>query len=377
MIVEPIPPVIDFEAILSPISEENPSGESMRYSGLYDEISEARRADRDDAQGAWKTELKVADFHKVIELAKPTLERETKDLQIAVWLSEALVKQHNFAGLRDSLKMVSGLQENFWDTMFPEIDEGDQEGRANAISWLDTQCAFALKEIPITQVEGYNHFNFEDSLRFEIPADIESLGSDDREKYRALQKQAEAEKRVTGEMWRKAKANSRRAFYEEISFTIEECWAGYSELNRVIEEKFDRNQAPGLNELKKGLDAVQLVIAKLLEEKRAEEPDEIEEIEETVQGDGETATEGNKGGVLTAGGSIQNRRDALKRLADLSDFFYKTEPHSPISYLIRRAVKWGEMPLEQLLMDVIKDDSVIADLRQILGFNTNLSDSSE
>ena len=208
-------------------------------------------------------------------------------------------------------------------------------------------------------------------------ADIESLGSDDREKYRALQKQAETENRTTGESWRKAKAGSRRAFYEEISFTIAECWAGYNELNRVIEEKFDRNQAPGLNDLKKSLDSIQLVVAKLLEEKRAEEPDEINEIEEAGQGEGESSAEGTKGGTSTASGSIQNRRDALKRLADLSDYFYKTEPHSPISYLIRRAVKWGEMPLDQLLMDVIKDDSVIADLRQILGFNTNLSDSSE
>ena len=41
------PPVIDLEAIMQPISEENPSGESLRYSGLYDEITEARRADED------------------------------------------------------------------------------------------------------------------------------------------------------------------------------------------------------------------------------------------------------------------------------------------------------------------------------------------
>ena len=53
--------------------------------------------------------------------------------------------------------------------MFPEIDEGDQEGRANAISWIDAQAAFAAKEIPITQIDGYSYFNFEDSLRFDIP----------------------------------------------------------------------------------------------------------------------------------------------------------------------------------------------------------------
>ena len=378
MTVEPTPPVIDLEKILSPISEENPSGENMRYSGLYDEINEARRADEDLELGAWKTELKVADFRKVIELAAPALEKETKDLQIAVWFSEALVKEYGFAGLRDALKMVSSLQADFWETLFPEIDEGDEEGRANAISWMDTQTAFAAKEAAITQGDGYNFFNFQDSKRFDFPDNINVLPSADQERFQKLQAQAEEENRVTGELWRRAKSNSRRAFYEEISLLIEECWTEYAELNRVIEEKFDRNQAPGLNELKKSLDEIQTAVTKLLEEKRVEEPDEIDEVEETEGVDGETvAANGSKGGVSTVGGTIQNRRDALKRLSDLSDFFHKTEPHSPISYLIRRAVTWGEMPLEQLLMDVIKDESVISELRQTLGFNTSLFDPSE
>lgn len=376
MTVEPVPPVIDLEAILTPISEENSSGESMRYSGLYDEINEARRADDDVAQGAWKTELKVADFRKVIELAEPALIKDTKDLQIAVWFSEALVKENGFAGLRDSLKMVGGLQDKFWDTMFPEVDEGDEEGRANAISWMDTQTAFAIKEFAITQGDAYNFFNYEDSKRFDFPDNIDVLPAADQERFQKLRVQADEEKRVTGELWRKSNALSRRAFYEEIALTIEECWTEYTELNRVIEEKFDRNQAPGLNDLKKSLDEIQTIVNKLLEEKRAEEPDEIEEVEEIGE-DGEVISTSGTAGVSTVSGAIQNRKDALKRLSDLAVFFSKTEPHSPISHLIRRAVTWGEMPFEQLIMDVIKDESVISELRQTLGFNTSLSVDSE
>ncbi|MGI8641076.1 MAG: type VI secretion system protein TssA [Pyrinomonadaceae bacterium] len=378
MTVEPKPPVIDLEAILSPISEENPSGMSLRYSGLYDEIFEARRADKNDAQGQWKVELKVADFRKVINLAAPALEKESKDLQIAVWLSEALVKEYGFVGLRDSLKMVSGLQEKFWETMFPEIDEGDQEGRANAISWMDTQTAFAAKEVPITQGNGYGFFNFEDSKRFDIPDNFDTLDSADQDRYRALQVQAENEKRVTGNLWRKAKSDSRRVFYEEVSLVIEECWTEYNELNRIIEEKFERNQMPGLSSLKQSLDDVQTQVKKLLEEKRVEEPDEIDESAEIEETGGEVNSAGGTGvAVSSIGGTIQNRKDALKRLSDLAEFFRRTEPHSPISYLVQRAVKWGDMPLEGWLQDVIKDEAVIVELRQMLGINTNLSDSSE
>jgi len=41
--IEPKPAVINLEAILTPISEDKPSGEYMRYSGIYDEISDARQ----------------------------------------------------------------------------------------------------------------------------------------------------------------------------------------------------------------------------------------------------------------------------------------------------------------------------------------------
>ena len=349
------------------------------YSGLYDEINEARRADKNDVQGAWKTDLKAADFRRVIELAQSALEKETKDLQIAVWFSEALVKEHGFAGLRDSLKMVSGLQDKFWETLFPEIDDDDQEGRANAISWMDTQTAFAIKEATITQGDGYSFFDFEDSKRFDIPENIETLSSADQEIYQKLRAQAETEKKATSDLWRKAKSESRRAFYEELSLIVEECWTEYAELNRVIEEKFDRNQAPGLGKLKKSLEDVQTQVKKLLEEKRLEEPDEIEErIDEEESVENEASSTDKSGiAVSSAGGTIQNRKDALRRLSDLAEFFQKTEPHSPVSYLVQRAVKWGNMPLETWLQDVIKDESILSQLRQTLGFNTNIPDSPE
>jgi type VI secretion system protein ImpA len=376
--IESKPAVIDFDALLVAISEDKPSGEYLRYSGIYDEISEARRADDILAQGEWQTDLKVADFRKVIELASATLEKETKDLQISAWLSEALIEQHGFVGLRDSLQLISKLQENFWETLHPEIDEGDMEGRANAISWMENQASFAIKKAKITGYNGYSFLNFEDSKKFDIPDNIEMLDTAEQQKFNELKAQAEKENRVTANKWRAEMANTRRAACEEINFLIEECWVAHSELNRVIEEKFDLNQAPSLNNLKKSLDEIHSLVKKILEEKRLEEPDE----EDPATEEGEVTEEGGVvvkvAGVATASGAIQSRQDALKRLKDIAEYFRKAEPHSPISYLVQRAVKWGEMPLEAWLQDVIKDENVIWALRQTLGFNTGLpSESSE
>ena len=63
----------------------------------------------------------------------------------------------------------------------------------------------------------------------------------------------------------------------------------------------------------------------------------------------------------------QNRADALHRLAAVADYFRRTEPHSPVAYLVQRAVRWGEMPLEEWLRDVIPNEDVLARVHETLG----------
>jgi len=372
------PPVIDLEALLQPFSEENPSGEYLRYSGIYDQIAEARRADDNQNQGDWKFESKVSDFRQVINLAVPALTSQTKDLQICVWLAEALTKEHGFAGLRDSLKLIAGLQNAFWETLYPEIDDGDMEGRANAISWMESRpFTLVIKGVKITSGEGYSFLDWEDSKLFNIPENMDTLPSADQERYRELQAQADRERRVTSDLWRKAKSATRRAFCEEVNYAVQECWVEFNELNRVIEEKFDRNQMPGLSSLKKALEDIHLQVKMLLDEKRLEEPDEKDSVieGEVLQSDGSLVV-GTQISVAASNGVIQTRPDALKRLSEIANFFQKTEPHSPVSYLVSRAVKWGNMPLESWLQDVIKDETVLSNLRETLGFNTDNDDST-
>jgi type VI secretion system protein ImpA len=233
------PQVVDLEALLQPISEESPSGESLRYSGVYDQIAEARRADDVLNRGDWQTELKTADYRAVVDLAIPALTARTKDLQIGVWLAEALMKQYGFVGLRDSLQLLVGLHEKFWETVHPEIDEGDMDGRANAISWFDTNGSLVVKEGKITGYEGYSFLDWEDSKVFDIPENLDTYSTEDQVRYNQLKAQAEKEQRVTADMWRKEKAATRRAFCEQVNFTIEECWTALNDLNRVIEEKYE------------------------------------------------------------------------------------------------------------------------------------------
>src|SRR4029079_17238246 len=132
-----------------------------------------------------------------------------------------------------------GLQARFWDTLHPEIDDGDMESRANAIAWYDTQLSLAVKTVPFTGFAGYSYLDWEDSKTFDIPeAGLDALPEADRLRFKDLATRAERERRGTAELWRKEKAQTRRAPMEEVNFVVEECWVAFSDLNKVIEEKF-------------------------------------------------------------------------------------------------------------------------------------------
>src|SRR4030095_13344954 len=115
----------------------------------------------------------------------------------------------------------------------------------------------------------------------------------------------------------------------------------------------------------------------LVEEKRTAEPDAVN----TQQDEGirsmaqEYQREGVSGHMATAG-PIRSRLEALKRLGEVAEFFLNTEPHSPVSYLAQRAIRWGQMPLDAWLGEVIKNGTALDNLRETLGLKKDSESGS-
>ena len=65
----------DMDAILAPIPGDNPSGEDMRYSAVYEQIKDARRADDLLDQGAWQRDVKKSDWDMVIKVSSEALQK--------------------------------------------------------------------------------------------------------------------------------------------------------------------------------------------------------------------------------------------------------------------------------------------------------------
>lgn len=66
-------------------------------------------------------------------------------------------------------------------------------------------------------------------------------------------------------------------------------------------------------------------------------------------------------------GAITNRKLAFERLKEVADYLRRTEPHSPVAYLVQRAIKWGDMPLETVLAELVKNNDVRRQVYETLG----------
>ncbi|MCG9770720.1 type VI secretion system ImpA family N-terminal domain-containing protein [Pseudoalteromonas piscicida] len=69
------------------------------------------------------------------------------------------------------------------------------------------------------------------------------------------------------------------------------------------------------------------------------------------------------------------REHALEDLNKIAVFFKKTEPHSPIPYLLARAIRWGNMSFSDLMGELIaKDSPALAEISKLTGVDNDLGE---
>ena len=135
--------------LLNPIAGDNPCGVNLRYEPIFDQIKEARREDDGVPEGVGEDERKTADYKLVTKLASDALTKKTKDLWLAAWLTEALLKRKGIGGLREGLELVLAILEQFWEHLHPAIaDPEDIELRAAPLSWIGQYLVFAVQSAP-------------------------------------------------------------------------------------------------------------------------------------------------------------------------------------------------------------------------------------
>ncbi len=295
---------IDLDTLLAPIEGENPCGENLRYEPIYDEIKEARREDDQLDQGEWQTSVKVADWPLVIQLCTEVLTDKSKDLQIAIWLLEGLIVREGLEGLITGLQVINGLLENFWDNVYPEIEEDDLDFRGAPFDFLNEKLWLLIKKIPVTDPKntaGYDSLRWQESRQVGFDKDIlNKFGDVDRDKQ-AAREALIADGKIKAEEFDSAVGMSSASFYQSL---VDQVNAGHDEFKKMdatLDDKFG-NEAPRLSEFRTALEELDQLVGKVAKGKIFAEDDSGAVSE---NGDQDTADGENEGADMQDSGIAQ------------------------------------------------------------------------
>jgi len=321
--------------LLQPIPGDDPAGEDLRYEPIYDEIKQARFEEDDLPQGDWDRDRKLADYARVVGLAEETLARESKDLQIAAWLTEALLHEEGFSGLRDGLQLLRGLLEEFWEDVYPKIEDDDLDFRAMPLSWVGGYLELAVKKVSLNTA-GHSHIDYTEAQK--LGPEEEATTSEER----AAREAAIAEGTVTPEDFDASFTKTPKSFYKELVADIDATLDEIRQLDELGTEHFGQD-APTYRVLREATEEVRRIGHRLLEKKLELDPDPVD----ATAGAAEPAV----GSVSadpdppSAGLSAEptSRDDAARRVASVARYLRGVDPTDPAPYLLVRGFRWGEL----------------------------------
>jgi len=335
--------------LLNPIPGENPSGVNLRYDRVSDQIKEAR-SETDASILGDLASPKRADYKLVIKLAGEALATRSKDLQLAAWLTEAEVKREGIGMIEPCLRLMLDLQQQFWETLHPEIEDGDAGMRAVPVEWACNRIADVLREAPITK-EGLNFYQYRDSRAVGYEADAES--SDSRREARET---AVAEGKLTAEDFDKSFASTPKSWYLAMEEALRASGETLDTLQIFCEERFG-DDGPAFGKLHTALEEVGQVVSHLLNEKRKVEPDEPssdeeEAVEEAAEAEAEPAAEVAEAAETALAPRTRTKQlaaepvdhdDAMARIQAGAKFLQNENAASPVAYLIQSSLRLGEL----------------------------------
>jgi len=326
----------DLALLINPIEGERATGEWLRFDPLYDEVRELRR--EEDAtlpQGIWKRELKRADWVGVAAACERALITRTKDLQFAAWLTEAWMHLDGFRGLDRGLRLIAALCRDYWDDLYPAIDrEEGLNARLAPIAWVAERLLVPLKQIPLTAPQ-----------------------SEDAQAYAWSEWEGGVfpKASVTHERFQVSVSLTPTAAFVTLSSELASLLDSVREIEELLVELCDEESAPSFAPMRETVSAIHTFVARVVGERH--EKGAVMSAAVTDPGDPRVevaahAVEPQSGPASY--GTIASRAEAYQRLREAADYLQRTEPHSPVPGIVRRAIAWGEMSAADLYAELFK-----------------------
>jgi type VI secretion system protein ImpA len=360
--------------LLAPIGGDNPAGPSLRAEAVYQQIKLARFEEDDVPQGDWKRERKVADYVQVVRLATDVLARQSKDLQVAAWLTEAWTRREGFAGLGRGVELLRNLLDRFWDHVHPEPEDGDLELRAAPLEWVELYLGPGVRGVPLT-LGGHGLAAYRESRS----VGYEEAARSDSARHAEWQAAVAAGK-VSADAFDAGLEKTPVSWLRARCAELDAAAAGLDALAALCEERFG-DVAPRFVKLRETLREVRHAAGQLLARRQetAGAPDDSPEEHTPAPGadlaaSAEPAASADPAGAETGrdpeildtegapaadgaappaiamapdaaenAGPPASREEAAARLAALARWLRAQRPADPAPYLVLRGLRWGEL----------------------------------
>jgi type VI secretion system protein ImpA len=367
----PSPEVLDFAKLLAPIPGEKATGKYLKADGstapLYYKIRDARRAASDierqlvkldSASDEDKKRAGTPDWRPVHDFGLKVIAESSKDLELAAYLIEALVRLKEFPGLRDGFRLARELIERYWDDLYPLPEEGEDrvEILVNAIKHLNGDDAegtliVPIMTVPITEMTDVGRLTlakYEEALSVSRISDVKT-----REKRYGAGA-------VSLDKFQSAIAETPAAFYITLVEDINECTAELAKLGAALDERCKDRSPPTSairGRLELTMDYIKDLARKKLPAASLAPPAATPAAAEPAAAGpgGSNGAPGPAGGNVSVEAIIKNRDEALSQLLKVAEYFRRTEPHSVVSYALEQAVAWGRMSLPELLTELLEE----------------------
>lgn len=335
---------LDFQALLAPIPGANPAGTNTPF-GVKDQLEQMRK-EVDPASFAADdplrpTEFRKADWVGIIKLGTQTLCQTSKDLQVAARMVEALTKVNGFQGLGDGLQLLEGLVDQAWDRLVPPVDDpSDLDIRSSPFEWLDDPDHGATFPSTVGTIK-----------LVDATKDSPEMGLLQWKQGTTPQPSAGGAPPISLDQ---ILAGTSLEVIQGRYNQIVRCREILGKLVENLSVKL-KDLAPSMAQLRGVLDQIEAILRQMIAKKSPISDSNLKNA------DGESG-DGNQEQSL-----VGSRDQAYQMMARAADILSSIEPHSPVPYLVRRAVQLGALPFPELIQAFVREQSVLETMFRELG----------
>ncbi|WP_036140666.1 type VI secretion system protein TssA [Luteibacter sp. 9135] len=373
------------ERLLAPIPGHDPTGSPVRGTSAYRALSEARRGDDPSLpMGPWAAELRRSNWPRVSRIIVSVLSEQTKDLQLAAWLLESEIHERGHIAVAPCIALMQALCETFWERLYPRTDDASFEALGNVVRWVDDKLMPALSLAPLVgeNEQAVSWSAWEMARRFERIKAVQRELPEEAAEAPTLADLAALVGRQSTDHLRRRVVDLDTAHAAILAFegSLRAQASDMPSLSR-LRGLLERMQSPMREEL-----AQRGVALREPEEVPVEQAPSVDAGGDDVvaagrdaaadsdagAGDGHAGTDHDESDDDTSPGyepldPVAERQRAYDVLEDIAAFLARIEPHSPVPYLLRRAVLWGGMNSAQLYHAIFVEGGGRLDMLDILG----------